>query len=57
MPIEFVGPAFTGRFVHLSGVGFSDDASKETGRFHCVRNGQLFDLDLEILRQQFTNEH
>jgi hypothetical protein len=50
MPLEFLKPVCTGSLVHLAGVRLSNNAGKETGRFHRVRNCQLFDFDLEVLR-------
>lgn len=57
MPIKFTGPNLSSCLIHLPGVGLSDDASKKTGRFHCGRNGQLIDLDFEVLREKLADEH
>ena len=38
-------------------MGLTDDAGEKACRLHRIRNGQLFDLDLEILRQELAHEH
>src|ERR1700688_836556 len=56
-PTQFVAPFPAAWFIQLTCMRFSDDYRQESCRLHRFFGGQLVDLQLEILRTQFAQNH